>query len=228
MALYRFVEWRDAVGNVVGTTPAITLFVGADTTLTAVYEVVVEYTLTITVTVGGTTDPAPGSYTYPSGTVVTVTALPDVGYAFDHWELDGVNVGAANPINVTMDANHTLHAVFTAMPPGMGTLEVHAFANTEEVAASVEVVGVGTYTTPFTVDLAPGTYTLNATYNTQTQTKTATITEGVVTRVDFQFAKPVVPPIVPITGPLGLWQFPLVTAVRQLVQSFLQRIRRGT
>ena len=75
-----------------------------------------EYTLTITSSAGGTTDPAPGAYSYPEGTVVSVTAIPDLGYNFDHWELDGSNIGSANPTSVTMDADHALHAVFTPAP----------------------------------------------------------------------------------------------------------------
>jgi hypothetical protein len=127
-----------------------------------------------------------------------------VTYRFVKWE-----DGSTNPtrvVNVTSDM--TLTAFYEAVPVGVGTLEVHAFADTEEVAASVEVVGVGTYTSPFTIDLPPGTYTLNATYGTQTQTKTATITEGITTRVDFQFAKA---PTIPLIGPLGIWTFPLIT-----------------
>jgi hypothetical protein len=75
------------------------------------------YTLTISTTVGGTTDPAPGSYVYPEGASATVTAIPSSGYAFDHWELDGTNIGSVNPTVVTMDMNHTLLAVFTEIPP---------------------------------------------------------------------------------------------------------------
>jgi hypothetical protein len=69
------------------------------------------YTLTIAATYGGTTDPAPGSYSYVAGTNVTVTAYPAGFYVFDHWGLDGVNY-TVNPITVTMNANHTLQAVF--------------------------------------------------------------------------------------------------------------------
>ena len=74
------------------------------------------YTLTTTATVGGMTDPIPGSYSYTAGTVLTVRAIPDSGFVLDHWELDGVNVGAPNPLSVTMDARHTLRAVFTPSP----------------------------------------------------------------------------------------------------------------
>lgn len=70
------------------------------------------YKLTVTTTIGGTTTPSPGTYTYANGTSVSVAAFPGVNYTFAYWELDGVNVGSENPINVLMTANHTLHAVF--------------------------------------------------------------------------------------------------------------------
>lgn len=75
------------------------------------------YTLTITTTIGGTTNPAPGDHQYPYGTLVGVLATTDVSYDFDHWELDTVNVGSDNPYSVLMDQNHTLHAVFVWRPP---------------------------------------------------------------------------------------------------------------
>jgi hypothetical protein len=76
-----------------------------------------KYSLTITATSGGTTSPVPGVHIYESGTVVSVTAIPAANYAFDHWELDTVNIGADNPVDITMDANHALHAVFVFSPP---------------------------------------------------------------------------------------------------------------
>jgi hypothetical protein len=75
------------------------------------------YTLTVTATVGGTTNPSPGMYTYTANSSVQVTAIPNVDYVFDHWELDTINVGSANPYTVLMDNNHTLNAVFTYAPP---------------------------------------------------------------------------------------------------------------
>jgi hypothetical protein len=201
MVSYRFVEWKDETGAVIGTTPSITLFINRDKTLTAVYEAAppITHNLTIEATPGGTTNPAPGTRSYPEGSTVTVTAIPGTGYMLDHWELDGTNVGAVNPITIIMDKDHTLRAIFSAMPPGTGILEVHAYANTTEVAANVEVVGIGTYTTPFTMNLTAGTYTLNAKYNTQTQTKTTTITEGQTTIENFYFkAAPVLPKLMEI------------------------------
>jgi len=71
------------------------------------------YALTITTTSGGTTNPAPGAYTYSQGQNVPVDAMPNAGYGLDHWEFDGSNVGAASPIGVLMDTDHALHAVFS-------------------------------------------------------------------------------------------------------------------
>nr|NIS79717.1 hypothetical protein [Anaerolineales bacterium] len=89
-----------------------------DHTLVAVFAEISEeqYDLTIEVVGFGTTDPAPGVYTYDAFTVVPVDAVPDSGYMLDHWELDTVDVGAADPYSVTMDMDHTLTAFFVEIP----------------------------------------------------------------------------------------------------------------
>jgi hypothetical protein len=80
--------------------------------LSVVVKALVTYGLDISVRGNGTTDPAPGSYTYTEGTTVTVTAIPVAGSAFDHWELDGVFAGTSITTNVTMTTYHALVAVF--------------------------------------------------------------------------------------------------------------------
>jgi hypothetical protein len=70
------------------------------------------YVLTVSAGTGGSTNPAPGSYSEPQGAGVSVTAVSSSDYNFDHWMYDGVNVGLANPYTVTMNGNHTLTAVF--------------------------------------------------------------------------------------------------------------------
>ena len=75
-----------------------------------------QYYLTITTTSGGTTNP-PSSAWYDAGTIASVTAIPDTDYVFEHWELDSINVGSANPYGVTMDTAHALQAVFVYSPP---------------------------------------------------------------------------------------------------------------
>ena len=75
------------------------------------------YNLTIIATVGGTTHPPPGTYSYTANSTVEVTAIPDAGYLFDYWELDGANVGSANPFSVNINRDIILTAVFTTIPP---------------------------------------------------------------------------------------------------------------
>jgi hypothetical protein len=72
-----------------------------------------------------------------------------------------------------------------------GYLEVHAYVDKTEVEATVEVVDVGTYKTPFTITIPAGTYTLNATYKDQKQTETATVKPNEKTIVEFTFKAPI-------------------------------------
>jgi nitrous oxidase accessory protein len=75
------------------------------------------YTLTITATTGGTTNPTFGTHTYALDSYVQVEASPNTNYILSYWKLDAVNVGSANPYTVLIDTNHTLEPVFTYSPP---------------------------------------------------------------------------------------------------------------
>lgn len=68
--------------------------------------------LSISASWGGTTNPAPGTYSYYYGTSVTVTATPSSGYYFAYWLLDSTTYYYSNPITVTMTADHSLKAYF--------------------------------------------------------------------------------------------------------------------
>lgn len=97
---------------------SITVTMNAPNNAQASYNTISPYTLTITTTSGGTTNPLPGVYSYSSGQTVQVTAVPSSGYVLNHWEFDGTNTSSSNnPYNVTMNANHTLKAVFSPAPP---------------------------------------------------------------------------------------------------------------
>ncbi len=75
-----------------------------------------QYSLTVSAGSGGTTNPAPGISWNPAGRSATVSAMPDSGYVFNGWTLDGGNVGNTNPTSVTMNQPHNLVANFA--PPG--------------------------------------------------------------------------------------------------------------
>jgi hypothetical protein len=100
-------------------------------------------TLTITAAAGGTTDPPPGNYTYGYMANVTVTAIPDDGYVFDHWtSIYGDNFGTQNPLMLMMNWNFTIQPLFENATSGPRTLTIWSVSN-------------GTTNPP------PGTYTYN-------------------------------------------------------------------
>ncbi|MCJ7424386.1 S8 family serine peptidase [Candidatus Bathyarchaeota archaeon] len=87
----------------------------------------INYTFEVTTTIDGTTDPVPGSFNYAAGTIVNVTAIPDTNCYLQYWELDALNVGAVNPMSVTMDTNHTLRAVFSVGIHDVAVTDVRPF-----------------------------------------------------------------------------------------------------
>jgi len=185
---YRFVQWDD-----MSTDPTRVVSLTADTTITVYYEYVPkEFALTVNSSPVTGIDFAVDGVTHttnwsdllqegPHTIIMPVTWTTDTGdvYNFDHWELDGVNVGDPNPIEVTMDADHTLHAVFSEMPPL--TVEVSADPTTVYSGGTPTINLTsdkgGTF---FTVaDHANGTYTATFTAPNITTQTTCTITADV-------------------------------------------------
>jgi hypothetical protein len=110
------------------------------------------FTLTISASSGGTTTPPPGVYSCATfgGLVINVSANPYANYFFDHWELNGVNVGSTNPINVTLDRNLDLHAVFVPLAYNV-TIVGHCDAEGVDVGVAITEDGTLTgLTTPYT------------------------------------------------------------------------------
>jgi hypothetical protein len=70
---------------------------------------------TITTGVTGSGSVSPQTSTFASGTSVTVTATPDVGWYFDHWT--GDLSGSANPATITMSSDKAVTAYFSQTPP---------------------------------------------------------------------------------------------------------------
>jgi hypothetical protein len=182
---YQFDHW-ELDGSNVGSANPYTVTMKSNHTLQAVF-VIINYTLTITTTTGGTTNPAPGSYVYSCCTNVSVTSIPDTCYAFDHWELDSMPVGSANPYVVHMDANHTLNGVFvqktfwlTIQVDGTGTTNPSPGAYQYPCSQNVSVTAIEAdpcwkfdhweldgsnvgSTNPYTVDM-DGNHTLTAVF----------------------------------------------------------------
>lgn len=102
----------------------------------------IQHILTINTTVGGTTDPEPGSYTYDEGAEVLVSAIPSSGYQFVGWREGGVIISTDQQVSVLIDGDRTIEAVFeeVVVPP-------------QQYALTVSVIGDGS------TEPSPGTYT---------------------------------------------------------------------
>ena len=66
--------------------------------------------ITIATTVGGSTGPAAGTYTYPAGTAVLISATPDTGYTFTGWSY--ATSVTTNPLVLVMNDNLLITANF--------------------------------------------------------------------------------------------------------------------
>jgi len=62
---------------------------------------------------GGTTNPVPGEYKAVVGSSFSVEAIPDEGYDFNGWVVDGASAGTDNPISLHVARDvHTIVALF--------------------------------------------------------------------------------------------------------------------
>lgn len=71
------------------------------------------YTLTVS-SENGVVQKIPDLSEYESGTVVSLTATPNEGFIFNNWS--GDISGSENPVNITMDNNKTVTAIFSLEP----------------------------------------------------------------------------------------------------------------
>lgn len=132
---YTFKNWT---GDASGSVNPTTIVMDRNKTVDAVWEQPpVQYTLTLSSSVGGHTSPT-GNPTYNQGTVVSVAAIADNGYMFAGWTLDGTNAGTANPISVTMNMNHTLQASFAQPPPLTLTINASLYGTTNPAAGTYQ------------------------------------------------------------------------------------------
>jgi len=70
-----------------------------------------QYTLTTSTDGSGSVTRDPDQNTYTYGQTVTLTAVPEVGWSFDHWSGDAT--GTANPVSITIVGNTAVTAHFT-------------------------------------------------------------------------------------------------------------------
>lgn len=106
-----------------------------------------QYRLTTNTNGSGSITKNPDSTLYTSGTVVNVTAIPASGWSFSNWLVNGTNIGATNPYNLTMNNNYLLTAVFTQTPIVQYTLNVYVNGQGTTNATGSTVYNEGTKVT---------------------------------------------------------------------------------
>jgi len=111
---YRFVKWAgkpiDGVAN-----PVTSITVQGNYVITASFEEMPTYQLTISSTGGGwIATPGEGTFTYYTGTVVSLLAVPSSGYRFIRWTGDVDTLGDVDAIStaITMNRDYSITASF--------------------------------------------------------------------------------------------------------------------
>jgi hypothetical protein len=115
---WTFDGWLLNGANASSSSRTYTLTMFSNENLTAVFSQILTsaYNLTISTIGYGSTNPAAGVQSYPQSTVVSVNATPASGWGFSYWLLDGSNVSSNSRYALSMNANHTLIAVFELNP----------------------------------------------------------------------------------------------------------------
>jgi len=87
-----------------------------DHTISPIFVAVPTVNVVVSSANGGTTSPVAGQYSVNTNSVFTVSATAYSGYNFDHWTLDGANVGSANPYSFNVGTtDHTISGIFAEL-----------------------------------------------------------------------------------------------------------------
>jgi hypothetical protein len=104
---YHFVNWTGDVDDIADVEdPTTTITMNDDYSVTANFEEVALYHLTVSSTEGGSvTTPGEGTLTYERGTVVNMVATPDTGYRFLNWTGDVDDIADIEDATTTITMN---------------------------------------------------------------------------------------------------------------------------
>jgi hypothetical protein len=106
-----FSHWSGDVKDNQKTANPMTVYMDADKSVRA--EFLRKYTLTLSASAGGTTDPTPGSYEFAAGTNAEIRAAPAMGHLFLGWTGDVTDPEKdGNPLWITMDRDKSIQAGF--------------------------------------------------------------------------------------------------------------------
>ncbi len=146
-----FAEWT---GDVEGTEEEITVVMHDDKEITAVFEEIKTYELTVDVDGKGEVVVEPEREEYEEDTEVTLTAVPDEGWYFEEWTGDETSTEVE--ITVIMDEDKNITAHFEKLSPAEFefsalTVEPKEPEVGEEIKISVDVTNVGEIEGEYTV-----------------------------------------------------------------------------
>src|SRR2546430_1405101 len=71
------------------------------------------HSLSISSTGGGSSFPHPGNYTYTSGTIVNVSAIPEDGYKLSEWQDNATSLPATDNLELSMSTDQNVVAIFS-------------------------------------------------------------------------------------------------------------------
>jgi len=144
---FAFDKWQ---GDLTSTLDTEILIMDGDKSVTAVFVPLFTLTTDVTPESSGTILES-GDGSYIDSSLATLEAVPLAGYIFSHWE--GAYVGADNLVEVTMDSNKEVTAVFlrvynlalSVSPEGSGTIDDSGDGiYVEDSTATVEAIpGLG-------------------------------------------------------------------------------------
>gem|GEM_PF-2201558 len=108
-----FVFQKWVVGSTEYFTPAIEVLMDEDKNATAYFvpTALQQYTLTVSIDGNGNTMPPVGNYYINSDSIVTLTAVPDIGNAFIRWNVNGIDYTDFE-IDIEIDSNTIAIAYF--------------------------------------------------------------------------------------------------------------------
>ena len=115
---YHFLEWSDGDKNA-----KRTLIMDQDYDLMATFKRIPTYTLEVFEGENGLANIPAGSYTYQENEVVQLSPIPNDGYLFDHWVVNGVN-DTNETLTLTMTQNYSVYPVCVAIPIPTYTLTI--------------------------------------------------------------------------------------------------------
>ncbi|MCX8063673.1 MAG: hypothetical protein N3G21_00685 [Candidatus Hydrogenedentes bacterium] len=119
-----FLGWFTPTGNLLSTQQTILLEVGNNITVTAKLTKNQDYTININVDPpnGGTVTLDPEQESYPPGTSVKLTAIPNSNYIFDKWLLPNGQTSTTNPLTITVDKDYVITSVFKKKPVELSSI----------------------------------------------------------------------------------------------------------